>query len=173
MTQIDIVRGLPRRQVLLTGGVVVAAAAATAACSTGSTGAPTTSPTASAATSSGTTSPTAAASSPGPTPESSQDSSTPAGTAVPVSQVPVGGGVVLQSAPVVVTQPRAGVFKAFSAVCTHQGCTVAGVQGGVIVCPCHNSTFSITDGSVQGGPAPAALAPVGVTVSGSNVVVAS
>jgi Rieske Fe-S protein len=172
MTQPDIDRGLPRRQVLLTGGVVVAAAAVTAACSSGSAGAPSTSPTASA-TSSGTSSPTASASSPGPTPESSQDSSTPSGTVVPVSQVPVGGGVVLQSAPVVVTQPTAGVFKAFSAVCTHQGCTVGGVQGGVIVCPCHNSTFSITDGSVQGGPAPAALPSVGVTVSGSNVVVAS
>jgi len=147
MTEPEPVRGLPRRQVLLTGGVVAAAAAVTAACSTGSS---------SPATSS-----------------ASQPSAASASTSIPAAQVPVGGGVVLQTVPVVVTQPQAGQFKAFSAVCTHQGCTVAGVQDGVIVCPCHGSTFSITDGSVQGGPAPTALPSVGVTVSGSNVVVAS
>ena len=54
---------------------------------------------------------------------------------------------------VVVTQPTAGEFKAFSATCTHQGCKVKSVADGVIVCPCHGSKFAIADGSVAAGPA--------------------
>ena len=82
-------------------------------------------------------------------------------------------GVVLADKKVVVTQPAAGEFKAFSAVCTHQGCAVASVANGVIVCPCHNSQFSASDGSVKGGPAPAPLAAVAVTVSGDQVSVSA
>lgn len=160
-------RTLPRRQVLLTGGAVVAAAAVTTACSSSPSG------TSSAAATSGSASATATASSSSPTPTAASASARPSGTVVPASSVPVGGGVVLQTGPVVVTQPQAGQFRAFSALCTHQGCTVAGVQDGVIVCPCHSSTFSISDGSVQGGPAPTALPAVKVTVSGANVVVAT
>ena len=47
-----------------------------------------------------------------------------------------------------VTQPTEGDFKGFSAVCTHQGCLVANVDGGTINCTCHGSQFSIEDGSV-------------------------
>jgi Rieske Fe-S protein len=90
---------------------------------------------------------------------------------VPVSDVPVGGGTVLDAQRVVVTQPTAGTFKAFSAVCTHQGCLVAGVSNNAIVCPCHGSTFSTSDGSVLGGPAPAPLAAVPVSVSGSQLTI--
>lgn len=158
--------GLARRQVLLSTGVVVAAAAVTSACGRSSaTGTPST-----AASSPSSAPPSSSAASVGPTAASS---AAPNGPHIAVSDVPVGGGVVLQDAPVVVTQPTAGTFKAFSAICTHAGCTVAGVQGGVIVCPCHGSTFSITDGSVQGGPAPSALPSVNVTIAGSEVVVSS
>jgi nitrite reductase/ring-hydroxylating ferredoxin subunit len=75
------------------------------------------------------------------------------GATVAASDVPVGGGTVLKADKVVVTQPSKGEFKAFSAVCTHQGCLVAKVEGGQIVCPCHGSHFSITDGSPTSGPA--------------------
>ncbi len=71
------------------------------------------------------------------------------------ADVPVGGGVITEQA--VITRPEAGTYKAFSPVCTHQGCKVKSVADGKIVCPCHNSQFSIADGSVQGGPAPAPL----------------
>ena len=67
-------------------------------------------------------------------------------------QVPVGGGTILTSANVVVTQPTAGAFKCFSATCTHQGCQVGIVSGGLIQCPCHGSEFSIKDGSNVRGP---------------------
>ena len=69
------------------------------------------------------------------------------------SSVPVGGGVIDADAQLVVTQPEAGTFEAFSAVCPHQGCLVSQVQDGLIVCPCHGSEFKITDGSVVRGPA--------------------
>jgi Rieske Fe-S protein len=58
---------------------------------------------------------------------------------------------------------------AFTAVCTHQGCLVASIADGMIVCPCHGSKFSIADGSVTGGPAPAPLAPQSITVSGDTI----
>ncbi len=88
------------------------------------------------------------------------------------SEIPVGGGKVFDTQKVVVTQPTAGQFKAFTAVCTHQGCTVSTVKDGTINCPCHGSKYSIADGSVQGGPAPAPLAAKTVTVNGDEITVA-
>ena len=74
------------------------------------------------------------------------------------------------SAKVVVTQPTAGTYKGFSAVCTHRGCTVGKVADGVISCPCHGSEFSATDGSVKQGPASKPLSAVSVKKSGTNIV---
>ena len=93
-----------------------------------------------------------------------------AGALASTSQVPVGGGIVLGGKDVVLTQPKKGEFKAFSAICTHAGCQVGGVQQGVIVCPCHGSLFSITDGSVQGGPAPTPLPAVNISVQDGEIV---
>jgi Rieske Fe-S protein len=87
-----------------------------------------------------------------------------------VADVPVGGGVVLAAQGLVVTQPQAGTFKAFSATCTHQGCTVNEVKGGTINCPCHGSKFAVADGSPTAGPAKKPLPETAVTVQGSSVV---
>ncbi|MEU4549080.1 ubiquinol-cytochrome c reductase iron-sulfur subunit [Nonomuraea dietziae] len=78
--------------------------------------------------------------------------------------IPVGGGKILRGK-YVVTQPTKGTFRAFSAVCTHQGCTVASVSGGTINCPCHGSKFSISTGAVVNGPAKRALARRRIKVS--------
>lgn len=86
------------------------------------------------------------------------------------SDVPVGGGVVYGDQQVVVTQPTEGEFLGFTAVCTHQGCTVAGVADGTINCDCHGSKFSIEDGSVAAGPATQPLASETVTVEGQQVM---
>jgi Rieske Fe-S protein len=86
------------------------------------------------------------------------------------SKVPVGGGEILTGQKIVVTQPKAGTFAAFTAVCTHLGCLVDSVSGGTINCPCHGSKFSITNGSVVNGPATAPLAAVSIKVKGSNIV---
>ncbi|MDP3891714.1 MAG: Rieske (2Fe-2S) protein [Nocardioides sp.] len=90
---------------------------------------------------------------------------------VPVADVPVGGGVVIGESELVVAQPEEGVFKAYSAICTHQGCVVAGVNDGVIDCRCHGSEFSAEDGSVLGGPAPEGLTEIPVTVDGDMLTV--
>ena len=86
------------------------------------------------------------------------------------SEIPVGGGKIFATQLVVVTQPKDGEFKAFTAVCTHLGCTVGSINNGIIGCPCHGSQFSIVDGSVIQGPAAQPLAPVAITISGNEVV---
>ena len=88
---------------------------------------------------------------------------------MPKAQVPVGGGQVVGGA--VVTQPAAGTFKAFTSVCTHQGCTVGDVSQNTIHCPCHGSEFDASTGAVLKGPARAPLAAKTVTESGSNLIV--
>lgn len=96
----------------------------------------------------------------------------PGETLGPSSDVPVGGGKIYADQKVVVTQPTKGDFKGFSAVCTHQGCLVANVDGGTINCTCHGSRFSIEDGTVQGGPAPSPLGAVPVEVDGGEITTA-
>lgn len=93
------------------------------------------------------------------------------GATVSTSDVPVGGGTILQDEMVVVTQPTEGQFKAFSAVCTHQGCPVQTVAEGRIGCNCHGSAFSIEDGSVVAGPADQPLEAKSVSVQGDSVTV--
>ncbi|MEG3614827.1 MULTISPECIES: ubiquinol-cytochrome c reductase iron-sulfur subunit [Isoptericola] len=100
--------------------------------------------------------------------------STGAGEAiVALADVPVGGAVSAEvgGVPVLVTQPAEGEVHVFSAVCTHQGCTVTPGDG-VLECPCHRSVFSLTDAAVQSGPAPEPLGEISVEVSGGDVVVA-
>ncbi|MCX4976210.1 Rieske (2Fe-2S) protein [Streptomyces sp. NBC_00620] len=88
------------------------------------------------------------------------------------SDIPEGGGKVFESEGVVVTQPAAGTFKAFSSKCTHQGCAVKGIANNVITCPCHNSQFSAEDGSVTKGPATQPLAAANITVDGDSITLA-
>ena len=95
----------------------------------------------------------------------------PAGDGIPTSEVPVGGGVVLTDPRVVLTQPTEGEFKAFTSICTHAGCPVARVTT-EIECDCHGSRYSIEDGSVLGGPAPAPLAAAEFTVNGDQIEIA-
>jgi nitrite reductase/ring-hydroxylating ferredoxin subunit len=90
---------------------------------------------------------------------------------VPAADVPVGGGTILADQKLVVTQPSKGQFKAFSAICTHQKCPVSSVQDQQIVCTCHGSRFSITDGSPVSGPATSPLAPRTATVEGDQISV--
>jgi Rieske Fe-S protein len=86
------------------------------------------------------------------------------------SQVPVGGGTILAQKKIVITQPQSGTFKAFTAVCTHAGCTVGSVSGGTINCPCHGSRFNIANGAVVNGPAASPLAPINIKVQGTSIV---
>ena len=103
---------------------------------------------------------------------SSGGGTTSSGGITTTSEVPVGGGKISPGEKVVVTQPTEGDFKAFSAVCTHQGCVVAEIKGEEIDCTCHGSKFSIADGSVLEGPATKSLEALKVTVSGNEISVA-
>ena len=94
-----------------------------------------------------------------------------AADAIKASDIPVGGGKVYDAAGIVVTQPKTGEFKAFSAICTHMGCTVAGVADGTITCPCHGSTYDAATGQVTGGPATTPLPVKSVTVTGGTIKV--
>ena len=85
------------------------------------------------------------------------------------SEIPVGSGMIFPGPQVVVTQPTAGEFKAFSAVCTHMGCIVNQISNGTIDCPCHGSQYSITTGDVVTGPAPRPLPAKQIKVSGGSV----
>ena len=113
----------------------------------------------------------APAESPHPASASASKSAAPSGPSAATVEVPVGGGVILDDANYVITQPTAGEFKAFSKICTHQNCPVTAVEGGTINCSCHGSKFSIKDGSVQNGPATKPLPEAKVTVAGKQVVV--
>ncbi|SCL37105.1 Ferredoxin subunit of nitrite reductase or a ring-hydroxylating dioxygenase [Micromonospora rhizosphaerae] len=88
------------------------------------------------------------------------------------TDIPVGGGAVFASKGVVITQPNPGEFKGFDPICTHQGCPVSNVDGGTINCTCHNSKFSIADGSVKQGPATRPLAPKNIKVTGDQISLA-
>lgn len=85
------------------------------------------------------------------------------------SEIPEGGGKVFKEQKVVVTRPSGSEYKAFSATCTHKGCSVSEVKGGAIICPCHDSKFDISDGSVKGGPATKPLPPAKVSVKDGSI----
>jgi Rieske Fe-S protein len=86
------------------------------------------------------------------------------------SDIPVGGGRIFPEYRLVVTQPAAGDLRAFTAICTHDGCMLAGVTGATINCPCHGSRFAITDGAVINGPAMRALTPRKIGVQGDSII---
>jgi cytochrome b6-f complex iron-sulfur subunit len=72
--------------------------------------------------------------------------------------------------PAVLVHLDSGDFVAYSAVCTHQGCTVA-YRGGQLACPCHGSVFDPANGAaVVSGPAGRPLPEVPVEVSGGEVL---
>jgi Rieske Fe-S protein len=106
---------------------------------------------------------TAAANSYGPGPKAGNE------TLTTLAELSDGGGVVTQG--VVITRDASGDVHAFSATCTHQGCTVAAPSGsGTLDCPCHGSRFDADTGEVIQGPAVRPLPAVAVSVQGDRVV---
>lgn len=87
-----------------------------------------------------------------------------------LADVPDGGGLVLRDEKLVLTRSGATVH-CFDAVCTHQGCLVGSVSGGVIRCPCHGSGFDAATGAVVQGPATEPLETVDVEVTANGEVV--
>ncbi|MFE7355728.1 Rieske (2Fe-2S) protein [Streptomyces sp. NPDC057543] len=94
-------------------------------------------------------------------------------TLAKTADIPKGGGKIFADQGVVVTQPEAGDFKAFSSKCTHQGCAVSSVSNGTINCPCHGSKFDLRTGSVTAGPARQPLPAKAITVEGDSITLTS
>ncbi|MGW0121972.1 Rieske (2Fe-2S) protein [Streptomyces sp. NPDC003327] len=162
----------PRRTVLLAAAALTTAATTGCGSDGGGDGGDGTSTTASPAEPGrSTTAPSAPSTPSGPAAEDTPSASA-GGALARTSEIPVGGGTVFAKEKVVVTQPAAGEFRAFSAVCTHQGCTVNKVADGTIDCPCHGSRFRIADGSVAAGPATRPLPAERITVSGESITLA-
>jgi nitrite reductase/ring-hydroxylating ferredoxin subunit len=78
-----------------------------------------------------------------------------AGQLVESSKVPVGGGIKVESSAgvLMIVQPTRGNFAAYSAICTHAGCEVSRATARAIICTCHDSEFSTSDGERLSGPA--------------------
>jgi nitrite reductase/ring-hydroxylating ferredoxin subunit len=94
------------------------------------------------------------------------------GALAKVADIPVGGAVAATGSdgkPVIVAQPTDGEVVAFSAICTHQGCTVAPADK-ILKCPCHGSTYDLATGTNTGGPAPKPLTEIAVKVEGGEVL---
>jgi len=158
---------LATRRGMLAGVGLVGLAGAITACSSG--GSSMSAAVADPATSSGmgaSTATSAAASAPA---SASAAGGTAAGALTATSAIPVGGGKIFADQTTVVTQPSAGEFKVFSAVCTHMGCIVNQIADGRIDCPCHGSEYSITDGAVLAGPAPKPLPAKPFKVTGDSI----
>jgi Rieske Fe-S protein len=86
-----------------------------------------------------------------------------------LSDVPVGGAISSKNSsgqPILISRPSNDAVVAFSAICPHQGCTVANT----FHCPCHGSVFDPKTGAHLAGPAPTGLASVSVKVSGADIV---
>ena len=90
---------------------------------------------------------------------------------VALADVPVGGAVAvtIDGAAAVVARPKDRTVAAFSARCTHMGCTVL-VAGATLRCPCHGSQFDAMTGAVLGGPATVDLPAIAVHLDGDEVV---
>lgn len=133
------------RRTVLTAGAAGAGALAVAACSSGSGGGPTT-----------------------PTRQ-------PPGKPLAVlAQIPVGTAKPVElpdGSPAVVARPSTSTTACFSAICTHEGCTVA-PHGRQLDCPCHGSRFDAMTGAVVNGPASRPLPRIDVRVEGGDVVTA-
>ena len=94
---------------------------------------------------------------------------------VTISRAQIGVGQAyffqFQGHPAVVLQRTAGVFVAFSAICTHLGCIIKWLpEKEEFLCPCHAGRYA-TDGKVLGGPPPKPLPTIPLALSGENLLV--
>lgn len=111
--------------------------------------------------------------------EASAPSQDPGGSptpALPAADLPVGGqaSVTIGGRTLLLHRESEDTVRAFSAVCTHQGCTVAPGQNRgqpTFACPCHGSHFDVATGVPYGGPAQKPLTEFTASVDGDMLMV--
>lgn len=93
------------------------------------------------------------------------------GTIAELSAIPVGEAIAakINGKDAVLARPTADTVAAYTAICTHKGCTVD-VDGTKLKCPCHGSEYNALTGAVTHGPATEDLATIKVTVADGKVV---
>lgn len=74
---------------------------------------------------------------------------------------------------VIITQPKAGVYRAFNATCTHMGALIGAIDqtGSTLICEAHGARFNSDSGKVTGGPAPKPLTKYTVTTTGTTLYI--
>ncbi|GAA4036330.1 hypothetical protein GCM10022247_72580 [Allokutzneria multivorans] len=114
-------------------------------------------------------------SAPQPSPSSpAQPSAAPAGPLAALSDLPVGGGKLVDAGgrKVLLVRTSQTEVKAYDPACPHQGTVVQAPVGGTIKCPSHGSTFDAASGARTGGPTPTGLKTIPVKVEKDQVVLA-
>ena len=109
----------------------------------------------------------------GTTPEPSAPTTSGPVAVAKITDIPIGSGKKydVEGTPILITQPRVGEFRGFSAICTHAGFVMNNMANSEIKCDNHGAVYSADDGSVLSGPASRALGKVGVTVDGDDILV--
>jgi Rieske Fe-S protein len=118
---------------------------------------------------------------PGAVGDPNAEASAGAGAAAPVAKltplaslndIPVGSAISAKDPkgnPIILSHPATGQVACFTAICTHQGCTVA-PKGASLDCPCHGAKFNAATGAVTNGPATAPLKPLPIHMDGTNIM---
>jgi len=93
---------------------------------------------------------------------------------VKASKFPVGSSqkfVAANGAPAYLFRTKSGVF-AYSAICTHQGCTVDYLKAGKkLICPCHGGSFDpFNSAKVVAGPPERPLDKISVSIKNDWIV---
>jgi len=97
------------------------------------------------------------------------------GQIIKLAELPTGGTFNFihstQGVPAILFRTKVGVF-AYSAICTHQGCTVNYDKSSKhLICPCHGAEFDPASGAkAVAGPTQTPLGKISVKVSGAWVV---
>jgi Rieske Fe-S protein len=104
-------------------------------------------------------------------PEAEQESGSSGNSIAAASDVAAGSAVPFNDGgtDAVLVHLESGEFVAYSAICTHQQCTVA-YRDAQLVCPCHGSIFDPANGAaVVNGPAQVPLQEIPVEVRDGEV----
>lgn len=95
-------------------------------------------------------------------------------TLAQLDDVPVGTSKLITTDTedeIIITRIGENEVKAFSAICTHKGCTVM-ADTAPLMCPCHGSTYDPQTGENISGPAPEPLPEISVEIVDGAIQVA-